>query len=122
MGAKSRTGSFLMMSMPQLISSLRSLRWATVPFLPAVLLLNPLCSQTHAAAPDPAAKVAIFYDGADAPMAEGFLDAHQIQNLLGHFGLTGDVIRLDKYQSGSLAGYRAGFFVGTTTGTKFPRA
>ena len=39
-----------------------------------------------------AASVAIYYDGPDQPLAEGFLDAHQIQNLLGHFGLSGEII------------------------------
>jgi hypothetical protein len=38
--------------------------------------------------------VAIYYDGPAQPLAEGFLDAHQIQNLLGHFGLSGEIFRV----------------------------
>ena len=49
------------------------------------------------------------------------MDARQIQNLLGHFGLTGDIIRVDNYKP-DLAGYRAAFFVGTTSGTRLPPA
>ena len=38
--------------------------------------------------PQPAvANVGIFYDGPDLPLADGYLGAHDIKNLLGHFGL-----------------------------------
>ncbi len=65
-------------------------------------------------------RVAIFYDGPAQPLAEGFLDAHQIQNLLGHFGLTGEVLPIAEYQPGQLSRYRAAFFLGTAAGTRFP--
>ncbi|RPI17801.1 MAG: hypothetical protein EHM65_02760, partial [Acidobacteriales bacterium] len=65
-------------------------------------------------------RVAIFYDGPSQPLAEGFLDAHQIQNLLGHFALTGEVLPIATYQPGQLSRYRAAFFLGTAAGTLFP--
>ena len=64
--------------------------------------------------------VAVYYDGPDLPLAEGFLDAHQIQNLLGHFNMTGEIIPLANYRPGQLARYQAGFFLGTVSGTRFP--
>ncbi|HYM10019.1 MAG TPA: DUF2334 domain-containing protein, partial [Bryobacterales bacterium] len=71
------------------------------------------------AAPDPAT-VAILYDGASRPLSEGYLDAHNIQNLLGHFGLRAEIFPIASYRPGQLARYRAGFFAGTVTGTRFP--
>ncbi|MBI3693482.1 MAG: polysaccharide deacetylase family protein, partial [Acidobacteria bacterium] len=66
------------------------------------------------------AEVVVFYDGPQQPLAEGFLDAHHIQNLLGHFGLRADLVPLAEYRPGRLAAYRAAFFLGTVTGTPFP--
>ena len=68
------------------------------------------------------AQVAIYYDGPQTLQSEGVLDARQVQNLLGHFNLTGEIIPLDQYRPGQLVGYRAAFFVGTATGTRFPAA
>jgi hypothetical protein len=67
------------------------------------------------------AEIAIFYDGPTQPLAEGYLDALQIENLLGHFGLRGRHIPIAAYQPGELAGYRAAFFIGTVSGTRFPQ-
>jgi len=66
--------------------------------------------------------VAIYYDGPAAPAAEGYLDAHQIQNLLGHFGLNGETLPIASYRAGQLASYRAAFFLGTASGTRIPAA
>ncbi len=70
-----------------------------------------------AAQPQP---VAIFYDGETRPMAQGYLDARHIENLLGHFGLRAEVRPIGEYRAGELAHYRAAFFTGTVTGTRFP--
>jgi uncharacterized protein YdaL len=78
-----------------------------------------LCAQT-APPPGGSASVAIYYDGPDQPVAEGYLDAHQIQSLLGHFGLRGEMVPLEQYRPGQLARYQAAFFLGTVTGTRFP--
>ena len=67
-------------------------------------------------------QVAIYYDGPAEALAEGFLDANQVANLLGHFGLKARIFGLGEYQPGQLAGYRAAFFVGTAKGTHFPRS
>ena len=64
--------------------------------------------------------VAIYYDGPQTLRSEGPLDARHIQNLLGHFNLTGEIIPLGNYRPGQLSRYRVGFFVGTATGTRFP--
>ena len=45
----------------------------------------------------PATAVAIFYDGPAQPLAEGYLDARHIENLMGHFGLASEVIPLADY-------------------------
>jgi len=66
--------------------------------------------------------VAIYYDGPAQPLAEGFLDAHQIQNLLGHFGLSGEIFPVAEYSPAHLLRYRAAFFVGTAAGTRLPAA
>lgn len=65
-------------------------------------------------------EIAIFYDGPQPTLAEGYLDATQIANLLGHFGLRGKIEPLANYQKGQLAAFRATFFVGTVKGTHFP--
>src|SRR3990170_5888331 len=51
------------------------------------------------------AQVAIYYDGPQTLQSEGVLDARQVQNLLGHFNLTGEVIPLGDYRTGQLAKY-----------------
>src|SRR5262249_31799194 len=65
--------------------------------------------------------VGILYDGPAEPTSEGYMDARQVENLLGHFGLRGDVIPLTAYRPGRVAAYQAAFFIGTVTGTRFPR-
>ncbi|MGE5248174.1 MAG: DUF2334 domain-containing protein, partial [Verrucomicrobiota bacterium] len=84
----------------------------------AALSLPSVFAQATPAVP---ASVAIYYDGPDQPLAEGFLDAHQIQNLLGHFGLSGEIIPIANYRPGQLARYRAAFFLGTISGAVFPK-
>ena len=64
--------------------------------------------------------VAIIYDGPDLPLAEGFLGAHYIKNLLGHFALQGELIRLADYQPGQLSHYRAAFYIGSGANTLVP--
>jgi uncharacterized protein YdaL len=71
--------------------------------------------------PQPAtATVAIIYDGPDLPLADGFLGAHYIKNLLGHFALRGELIRLADYRPGELSHYRAAFYVGSVAETVVP--
>jgi len=63
--------------------------------------------------PQPAvANVGIFYEGPDLPLADGYLGARYVENLLGHFGLRGELVRLSNYQQGQVAHYRAAFYVG----------
>ena len=59
------------------------------------------------------ANVGIVYDGPDLPLAEGYLGAHYIGNLLGHFRLRGELIRLAEYRPDQLAHYSAAFYVGS---------
>jgi len=83
------------------------------------------CTKVAAQAPpspQPATStVAIIYDGPDLPLADGFLGAHYIKNLLGHFALRGELIRLADYQPGQLSRYRAAFYVGSVAKTDVPR-
>lgn len=72
------------------------------------------------AQPPDSASVAIYYDGPATPLAEGYLDAHQIQNLLGHFGLSGEILPIASYGAGQLRRYRAAFLLGTASGTRIP--
>lgn len=74
-------------------------------------------SPPHARGP---AAVAIFYDGPRDPVSEGYVDSRQIENLLGHFGLRAEVVPIASYRPGQLAAYRAGFFVGSVSGTRLP--
>jgi uncharacterized protein YdaL len=68
------------------------------------------------------ADVGIIYDGPDLPLAEGYLGAHYIKNLLGHFGLRGELVRLADYQSGQLAHYHAAFYIGSVPRTRLPES
>jgi len=65
--------------------------------------------------------VAILYDGPTGTQAKGYIHALFIENLLGHFGLSGEVIPMTKYQPGQLQRYRAAFFVGVYQGTELPK-
>ncbi|MGE5644590.1 MAG: DUF2334 domain-containing protein [Acidobacteriota bacterium] len=83
-----------------------------------------------AAAQDPPPQqVAIIYDGraeveANAPACQikGYIHALFIENLLGHFGLRGDIIQIADYRPGRLERYRAAFFVGVAPGAALPAA
>src|SRR5574341_1378157 len=74
----------------------------------------------QAGVPAASEPVAIYYDGPPEALVEGFLDSHQIQNLLGHFGLSTEILPIGEYKSGQLARYRAAFFAGTASGTRLP--
>jgi len=58
------------------------------------------------------ANVSIIYEGPELPLAEGYLGAHYIKNLLGHFGLRGEQIRLADYRLGQIAHDHAAFYIG----------
>ena len=57
--------------------------------------------------------VAIIYEGPGQQVAHGYLAAHYIKNLMGHFGLRGELIRAADYRPGQISHYRAAFYVGT---------
>ena len=66
------------------------------------------------------ADVAIVYDGPDWPLADGYLGAHYVKNLLGHFRLRGELVRLADYRPNQLTRYRATFYIGSDAGTRLP--
>ena len=69
--------------------------------------------------------MAIVYDGAAGPkdyQSKGYIHALFIENLLGHFGLQGELIPVKDYEAGQLAGRRAAFFVGVTAGAELSPA
>jgi uncharacterized protein YdaL len=65
--------------------------------------------------------VGIFYEGPDLPLAGGYLGAHYVENLLGHFGLRGELIRLNDYRQNQVAHYRAAFYIGGTRNAALPQ-
>jgi uncharacterized protein YdaL len=74
----------------------------------------------RAASPDDAgdsSSVAIVYDGHPGVHEESYIHALYLRNLLTHFNLQGQLIRLDAYRRGQLSDYRASFLVmsGLTT-------
>jgi uncharacterized protein YdaL len=79
---------------------------------------SPLQPPAQPSSPD----VGIFYEGADLTLAEGYLGAHDIKNLLGHFGLCGELVRVTEYQFEQLSHYRAVFYIGSITKTMLPDA
>jgi uncharacterized protein YdaL len=64
--------------------------------------------------------VAIIYDGPTDYQAKGYIHALFIENLLGHFNLTAEIIPTKDYQPGQLQRYRAGFYIGVTPGAPLP--
>ena len=86
-----------------------------------LLLLPLLC--LPAAGQNPASQtVAIIYDGPMDYQAKGRIHALFVENLLGHFGLTGEIIPAVEYQPGQLQRYRAGFYIGVTPGAGLPNS
>jgi uncharacterized protein YdaL len=66
--------------------------------------------------------VLIVYDGATDYQAKGHIHALFIENLMGHFGLTGEIIPQAEYQAGQLQRFRAGFYIGVATNSPPPDA
>jgi len=81
-----------------------------LPFLPA------------AAQSTPQQTVAIIYDGPTDYQAKGYIHALFVENLLGHFALTGEIIPSGNYRPGMLQHYHAGFYIGVTPGATVPEA
>jgi uncharacterized protein YdaL len=87
------------------------------------LLIVPLFLCFSAAAQNTAQQtVAIIYDGPTDYQAKGYIHALFVENLLGHFGLTGEIIPAGNYQPGMLQHYHAGFYIGVTPGATAPEA
>jgi uncharacterized protein YdaL len=57
-------------------------------------------------APNPPADVLIIHDSVPGPLPPGVIDADNILDLLGHFGLKGAVARIEDYKTGDLDRYR----------------
>ena len=97
-------------------------RCLVLGFLPGILFPivygSPLQPPTQPATPN----VGILYEGPDLPLAEGYLGAHYVRNLLGHFGLRGELVRVTEYRSGQLSHYRAAFYIGSIAKTVLPEA
>jgi uncharacterized protein YdaL len=89
-------------------------------FLAGVLFPMVYGSPLQPPAPPAIANVGIFYEGPDLPLAEGYLGAHYVKNLLGHFGLHGEIVKVTEYRSGQLSHYRAAFYIGSMAKTILP--
>jgi len=68
----------------------------------------------------PQQTVAIIYDGPTDYQAKGYIHALFVDNLLGHFGLAGEIIPSGNYRPGMLQRYHAGFYIGVTPGATVP--
>src|ERR1700690_746766 len=78
------------------------------------------CSVAAFAQTAPQQTVAIIYDGTTDYQAKGYIHALFIDNLLGHFGLTGEIIPSGQYQPGMLQRYHAAFYIGVTPNVTVP--
>lgn len=67
-----------------------------------------------------ATRVLVLFDGRQDPSGEGYLNAHYIANLLGHFETQWELRHLDQYRRGDAHRYDAVFFASTVTHPKFP--
>jgi uncharacterized protein YdaL len=88
-------------------------------FLFIVLLLFSVLASAQTS---PQQTVAIIYDGPTDYQAKGYIHALFVENLLGHFGLAGEIIPSGQYQPGSLQRYHAGFYIGVTPNATAPEA
>ena len=93
-----------------------------VPIVNALLASGMFAAPGWPPVPPGVANVGIFYEGPDLPLAEGYLGAHYIENLLGHFGLRGEMIRMADYRPGQAARYRAAFYIGSVPSVSLPQA
>ncbi|MGH2376557.1 MAG: DUF2334 domain-containing protein, partial [bacterium] len=67
-----------------------------------------------------ATRVLVLFDGRQDPSGEGYLNAHYIANLLGHFETQWELRHLDHYRRGDAHRYDAVFFASTVTRPRFP--
>ncbi len=77
---------------------------------------TPVLRMPAAAQTTPQQTVAIIYRRPTDYQAKGYIHALFVENLLGHFGLAGEIIPSGKYQPGMLQRYHAGFYIGVTPG------
>ena len=70
----------------------------------------------------PQQTVLIVYDGPTDYQAKGAIHALFVENLLGHFGMTGEIVPSGQYQPGMLQRYHAGFYIGVTAAATVPEA
>src|SRR5437867_5309295 len=54
----------------------------------------------------PAADVLIIHDSLPGPLPSGLVDGNNIVDLLGHFGLKGNLVSLEEYKPGEISRYR----------------
>jgi len=84
------------------------------------ILLSLVMLALLAPASQAAIRVLLVYDGKPDPSSEGYLSAHYIANLLGHFEAQWELRPLDQYRRGDANRYDAVFFASTTTRPHFP--
>jgi uncharacterized protein YdaL len=110
--------------LPFLRFSSRRLSVAVLVLLTMLWIFLPV-GVLRSAPPDDSADsptVAVIFDSAANPLAESYVHALFLANLLTHFNLQGKLIPLEEYRSGELADYRAGFLVASDSKTNVPPA
>jgi uncharacterized protein YdaL len=82
------------------------LRMAAVFILMSCLTVAASRVGTAAAATLPSAEVLIVHDSLPGPMPAGVIDGNNVMDLLGHFGLKGNLIAIDEYKAGDINKYK----------------
>ncbi len=91
-------------------------------FVCALFLAVAGAGMAAAQGPQEPQTVLIVYDGATDYQAKGYIHALFIENLMGHFGLSGEIVPQAEYQAGQLQRYRSGFYIGVATNSQPPQA
>ncbi len=71
-----------------------------------VLSVSGICAPKPATPPPPPAEVLIIHDSLPGPIPAGLVDAYNILDLLGHFGLKGQVVSLEEYRQGEISRHK----------------
>jgi uncharacterized protein YdaL len=90
-------------------NSLKSVRpslLASAIFLCSVGQFALSASTTPAAPPPRPADVLIIHDSLPGPIPSGVVDGNNILDLLGHFGMKGELVRFEDYKAGEIARHR----------------
>src|SRR5437773_10234776 len=90
---------------PIRLNTMPGRKWLLAAFLLLALTLGIRHSQ-DAKPPRPPSDVLVIHDSLPGPLPSGLVDGNNVLDLLGHFGLKGDLVSLEEYKAGDIARYR----------------